>query len=239
MYLNITSTAFKHLYFTLSAGIQNSSTMAAIRSEAAPDLEKVPTIRDTSPSSNRSIHSTTPRAQGEVNVHDTIFKPGWRFYAAFVSLCVITLMAALDATSLAVAIPRITTALHSTAIEGFWAGTSFLLTSTVFQPVFGSFSDIFGRKPMVLISLVLFGLGAILAAVTHGNMTLMLVGRSIQGIGGGGVLVLTEIVVTDLVPLRFRGNYFSMIGAMWAIGSVSGPLIGGAFSGKGLWRWVS
>ncbi|KAK0267511.1 hypothetical protein LTR35_016241 [Friedmanniomyces endolithicus] len=117
-------------------------------------------------------------------------------------------MAALDATSLSVAIPRITTALHGSAIEGFWSGTSFLLTSTVFQPVFGSFSDIFGRKPLIYISLVCFGLGAVLAAVTQGSMTVMLVGRSIQGIGGGGVLVLTEIVVTDLVPLRFRGNYF-------------------------------
>ncbi|TKA48102.1 hypothetical protein B0A54_01594 [Friedmanniomyces endolithicus] len=143
----------------------------------------------------------------------TTFAPGWRFYSAFISLCVITLMAALDATSLSVAIPRITTALHGSAIEGFWSGTSFLLTSTVFQPVFGSSSDIFGRKPLIYISLVCFGLGAVLAAVTQGSMTVMLVGRSIQGIGGGGVLVLTEIVVTDLVPLRFRGNYFSAANA--------------------------
>ncbi|KAK5677788.1 hypothetical protein LTS10_009671 [Elasticomyces elasticus] len=179
-------------------------------------------------------------AQGtEDNAHATTFTPGWRFYLAFISLLVITLMAALDATSLAVAIPRITSALHGTAIEGFWSATSFLLTSTVFQPVFGSFSDIFGRKPMILISLFCFGLGAILAAVAHGSMALMLVGRSVQGVGGGGVLVLTEIVITDLVPLRFRGQYFSLMGAMWAIGSVSGPLVGGAFSvGPKLWRWI-
>ncbi|KAK4918943.1 hypothetical protein LTR49_013415 [Elasticomyces elasticus] len=175
----------------------------------------------------------------EDNAHATTFAPGWRFYLAFISLLVITLMAALDATSLAVAIPRITSALHGTAIEGFWSATSFLLTSTVFQPVFGSFSDIFGRKPMILISLFCFGLGAILAAVAHGSMALMLVGRSVQGVGGGGVLVLTEIVITDLVPLRFRGQYFSLMGAMWAIGSVSGPLVGGAFSvGPKLWRWM-
>ncbi|KAK3112558.1 hypothetical protein LTR53_011051 [Teratosphaeriaceae sp. CCFEE 6253] len=171
---------------------------------------------------------------------DTVaFSPGWRFYLAFVSLCVMTLMAALDATSLSVAIPRITTTLHGTATEGFWSGTSFLLTSTVFQPVFGSLSDVFGRKQMVFLSLILFGLGAILAAVAHGSMALMLIGRSIQGTGGGGVLVLTEIIVTDLVPLRFRGNYFSMIASMWAVGSISGTVIGGAFAvGPQLWRWI-
>ena len=71
---------------------------------------------------------------------------------------------------------------------------------TVFQPVIGSFSDIFGRKALVYLSLVFFLIGAILAAVAHNTMTLLLVGRSIQGVGGGGVLVLTEIIVTDLVP---------------------------------------
>ncbi|KAK4565297.1 hypothetical protein LTR86_003914 [Recurvomyces mirabilis] len=186
-----------------------------------------------------SIQEQIPEGQGDVDARATAFHPDWRFYMAFASICVITLMAALDATSLAVAIPRIVTALHGTAIEGFWSGTSFLLCSTVFQPVFGSLSDIFGRKLLVYISLVFFGLGAILAAVTHGSMTLMLVGRSIQGIGGGGILVLGEIIVTDLVPLRFRGNFYSLLGAMWAIGSVSGPLVGGAFAtGRELWRYI-
>lgn len=71
-----------------------------------------------------------PKGQGDVDAYATTFTPGWRFYLAFSSLLVITLMAALDATSLSVAIPKITTALDGTAIEGFWSGTSFLLTST-------------------------------------------------------------------------------------------------------------
>ncbi|KAK3646026.1 hypothetical protein LTR22_014461 [Elasticomyces elasticus] len=215
--------------------------MASNISTSTPSLESEKETLDTDlPSPIDTPLKDKNLAQGgEDNAHATTFTPGWRFYLAFISLLVITLMAALDATSLAVAIPRITSALHGTAIEGFWSATSFLLTSTVFQPVFGSFSDIFGRKPMILISLFCFGLGAIMAAVAHGSMALMLVGRSIQGVGGGGVLVLTEIVITDLVPLRFRGQYFSLMGAMWAIGSVSGPLVGGAFSvGPKLWRWI-
>jgi MFS family permease len=91
---------------------------------------------------------------------------------------------------------------------------------------------------MIYIALTLFGVGAIMAAVTQGSMTLLLAGRAIQGVGGGGVLVMTEIVVTDLVPLRFRGNYFSAIASMWAVGSVTGPVIGGVFSQEVSWRWI-
>ena len=80
--------------------------------------------------------------------------------------------------------------LGGSAIEAFWSGTSFLLTSTVFQPVLGSFSHIFGRKPLIYVSLVLFLAGSIIAALAN-NFTVILVGRSIQGIGGGGIIALT------------------------------------------------
>ena len=119
-------------------------------------------------------------------------------------------------------------ALSGSALEAFWSGTSFLLTSTVFQPVLGSFSHIFGRKPLIYVSLALFLAGAIIAAVAN-NFTVILVGRSIQGIGGGGIISLTEIVVTDLVPLRERGKWFSFISAMWSVGTVAGPLLGKSF----------
>jgi MFS family permease len=116
-------------------------------------------------------------------------------------------------------------ALGGSAIEAFWSGTSFLLTSTVFQPVLGSFSHIFGRKILIYISLGFFLVGSIIAAVA-GNFTVVLVGRSIQGVGGGGIICLTEMVVVDTVPLRERGKWFSFFGAMWSVGTVAGPLLG-------------
>ncbi|KAF2085673.1 MFS general substrate transporter [Saccharata proteae CBS 121410] len=172
------------------------------------------------------------------DVSDAVpFNPGWRFILAFISLSTLCLMVALDATSLSVALTVMARALKGTAIEAFWAGTSFLLTSTVSQPIFGSFSEVFGRKSMLYIAITLFGIGAITAAVAN-DFTVILVGRSIQGIGGGGVICLTEIVATDLVPLRERGKWFSFFSAMWSVGTVVGPLLGGGFSQNITWRWI-
>lgn len=85
-----------------------------------------------------------------------------------------------------------------------------------------------------MVALVLFLVGAIVASVSQ-NFGALLVGRSLQGIGGGGIIALTEIVVTDLVPLRFRGQWFGIISGMWSIGSVTGPILGGAFAQNVTW----
>ena len=124
--------------------------------------------------------------------------------------------------------------LKGTAIEAFWSGTSFLLCSTVFQPSFASFSHIFGRRQVIMVALIFFLVGAVIASVAS-NFGVLLLGRSLQGVGGGGLIALTEIVVTDLVPLRLRGNWFGIISAMWSIGSVTGPIVGGAFAQQATW----
>jgi predicted MFS family arabinose efflux permease len=152
--------------------------------------EKLEAMSD-SPSESR------PASQISAAGSAAAFNPGWRFMIAFSSLSIITLMAALDATSLSVALPIMARLLHGSALEAFWAGTSFLLTSTVFQPVLGNFSTIFGRKPVIFFSLAMFGVGAIVAAVAK-NFTVILVGRSIQGIGGGGIVRFTR---------RFTANW--------------------------------
>lgn len=87
---------------------------------------------------------------------------------------------------------------------------------------------------MILIALLFFCVGAIIAAIAK-NFTYMLVGRSIQGVGGGGIIALSEVVITDLVPLRYRGQYFGILSAMWSIGSVTGPILGGGFAENVSW----
>jgi MFS family permease len=90
---------------------------------------------------------------------------------------------------------------------------------------------------VLLFALSLFTIGALIASGAN-NFTLLLVGRSIQGIGGGGLTALTYVIITDMVTLRDRGKWFSVISLQWAIGSVTGPVIGGAFTEKSTWRWI-
>lgn len=86
----------------------------------------------------------------------------------------------------------------------------------------------------MIISIVLFFVGCLVSGLAH-DFTAMLVGRSIQGVGGGGILALTEIIVTDIVPLRLRGQYLGILNGMWTIGSVTGPVLGGGFSESVSW----
>ncbi|OCT49378.1 putative MFS transporter [Cladophialophora carrionii] len=194
------------------------------------------------PSQTTSSSSSITSQEARVGEKDdsagpaTEFTISTRFIMAFAALAVLTLMVALDGTSISVALPIIARTLHGTAIEAFWAGTSFLLASTVFQPNFASFSHIFGRMPVIMVSIAFFFVGVMMAALAN-DFGLLLAGRSIQGIGGGGIIAMTEIVVTDLVPLRYRGQWAGIIAAMWSIGSVSGPVIGGAFAAV-QWRWI-
>lgn len=118
----------------------------------------------------------------------------------------------------------ISKALHGTAIQALWVGTAFLLASTVWQPNFVELSDLFGRRPILLFALTLFTIGAVMCGVSK-NFSVMLVGRCVQGSGVGGILTLTEAIITDLVPLRERGNYFALISIVWAVGTVSGTSI--------------
>lgn len=203
-----------------------------LAAEAIVDGEK-DAVSSPDPQLPSSSDSSIKSLQEDANPE---FKPNRGFYLAFFALAVMTLMVALDGTSLSVALPIVAQALHGSALEAFWSGTSFLLASTVFQPSFAQLSHVFGRVQMVMIAITLFFAGVMMAALAK-DFSLLLTGRTIQGIGGGGIIALTEIMVTDMVPLRYRGQWAGIIGGMWAIGSVSGPVIGGAFA-EVQWRWI-
>lgn len=108
------------------------------------------------------------------------------------------------------------------------------MTSAVFQLPLGALSNIFGRMVTLSFCTAFFLVGIIISSVSN-DFTAMLVGRAIQGVGGGGVILLNDIIITDLVPMRQRGKYFGIIGGIWALGSVTGPVIGGAFAYKVTW----
>lgn len=91
------------------------------------------------------------------------------------------------------------------------------------MPLFIAVSDVFGRRPLLVFALVLFTVGAIVCGVAQ-NFTVLLAGRTVQGSGVGGIMTITEAIITDLVPLRERGNFFALISIVWAIGTIAGKL---------------
>jgi MFS family permease len=107
-------------------------------------------------------------------------------------------------------------------------------THKVFQPTFASLSNIFGRKSLTLAGLAFFLAGTIVAGVSQ-DFTVLIAGRCVQGVGGGGLIALSEIILTDLVPLRLRGLYFAYLGSAWSVGSVIGPILGGGFAQNISW----
>ena len=127
--------------------------------------------------------------------------------------------------------------LHGTTIDTFWIGTSYLLTQSVLQPIIVSLSDAFGRRLFYLISLGFFTVGTLLCCRSE-NFTELLAGRSIQGVGGGGILALGLVILTDIVPLRQRPIYLGINQISWAVGAVTGPLIGGVIVQHTTWRWI-
>lgn len=100
-----------------------------------------------------------------------------------------------------------------------------------------AFSQIFGRRPVLLLALFLFALATVLCGAAQ-SFAIMLLGRSIQGTGAGGLLALTQVLLTDMISLRERGKYLALMSSVWAIGSISGPVLGGALARHGTWRWV-
>ncbi|CAK5262635.1 unnamed protein product, partial [Mycena citricolor] len=130
-------------------------------------------------------------------------------------------------------------ALNDTKGEFTWVGSAYTLSSTAFIPLSGSLSEAFGRRPVILTCIAFFALGSALAGAAQ-DMNMMIAARTIQGIGGGGIINLTEIVVADLVPLAERGLYQGLIGLVWSFASSIGPPIGGALANRGhkAWRWL-
>jgi MFS family permease len=110
-----------------------------------------------------------------------------------------------------------------------WIVTAYLLTATAVAPLYGKFSDIHGRRSTLYVAVGLFLLGSLVAA-TAPNMFVLIGARAIQGLGGGGLFALTQIIIGDMLPPRERGRYAAWISGMWAIAGIAGPLLGGTLA---------
>lgn len=146
------------------------------------------------------------------------------------------LLAALDGTIVATALPTIVGELGGLSHLS-WVVTAYLLAQTAVTPLYGKMGDIYGRKRVLQVGIILFLIGSVLCGLSR-SMNQLIVFRALQGVGGGGLMVTTQAVVGDIVAPRDRGRYQGIFGAAFGAASIAGPLVGGYFTTHWTWRWI-
>jgi EmrB/QacA subfamily drug resistance transporter len=154
----------------------------------------------------------------------------------FGALLLVLLLASLDQTIVSTALPTIVGDLGGGS-KLSWVVTSYLLASTVSGPLYGKIGDLYGRKLILQAAIVIFLTGSVLCGIAQ-NMTELIAFRALQGLGGGGLLVVTLAVIGDIIPPRQRGRYQGYFGGVFGVSTVVGPLLGGFFVDNLSWRWI-
>ncbi|KAI0411477.1 putative transporter [Xylaria grammica] len=160
---------------------------------------------------------------------------GLGFWLIILSCCVIDFSTALDATIITTALPKITIELHGQR-EYVWLANTYVFSSTAVMPLVGQTSNIFGRRMPMIISVILFAIGNALAGASV-NAAMLIGARTVTGLGGGGIFVLNDLIISDLVPVRERAKYLGFRIAIATIATVIGPVLGGLLT-QVSWRWV-
>jgi EmrB/QacA subfamily drug resistance transporter len=157
----------------------------------------------------------------------------WIIFAALISGM---LLSSLDQTIVSTAMPTIVGQLGGVDHQ-VWVTTAYLLATTIVMPIYGKFGDVLGRRRLFLVAIALFTLASIGCAFA-GDFWTLVVWRAVQGLGGGGLMILSQAIIADIVPASERGKYLGPLGAVFGLSAVGGPLLGGLFVDHLTWHWA-
>ena len=159
-----------------------------------------------------------------------------RIWIIFAALIAGMLLSSLDQTIVSTAMPTIVGQLGGVEHQ-VWLTTAYLLATTIVMPVYGKFGDVLGRRNLFLVAIALFTIASVGCAFA-GDFTQLIVFRALQGLGGGGLMILSQAIIADIVPASERGKYLGPLGAVFGLSAIGGPLLGGFFVDHLTWQWA-
>ncbi|KAK6357680.1 hypothetical protein TWF718_001988 [Orbilia javanica] len=228
----------------MNPGTETSTLAAPSVNASVVDDEKIDRGSTTSHSNKLKAVDETPidedrneleKTQTMESLHE--YPTAWKLAVISIALCLSVFCMALDNTIIATAIPKITDHFKSLNDVG-WYGSAYMLTTCAFQLLFGKFYTFYSVKWVYLIALLIFEVGSVICAAAPTSEALI-IGRAIAGVGSAGIFAGALLIVAQTVPLEKRPSYTGLIGSMYGLASVAGPLLGGVFtdSEKLTWRW--
>ncbi|KAF3008254.1 hypothetical protein E8E14_000305 [Neopestalotiopsis sp. 37M] len=193
-------------------------------------------LRDDTP--DTASHDTPSREDKIVFNEQTNYVSKGKIIMIFLACASVDLVALMDQTTLAASLSIVGNALQASQ-QMSWIANGYFITSTIGQLLYGRLSDIWSRKVILLVGLAVFFFGSLASSLAQ-TATQLIIFRAFTGFGGGGLMTIAQMIVSDVVPLRERGKYQGILGAVTALGNGIGPVIGGALSSKSSdsWRWI-